>query len=219
LSSSVSSPRLSPFAGLAKAGTLCAVALVAVWYVATRVLHYYLNYSAEGLDYFWPYRGWLLLHISGGTVALLIGPWQFSQRLRQRHLTLHRLSGRVYLVAIACAASASFYLAVRAPDGWAWGAGLAGLGFAWLMTSGMAYYAVRQRQIQIHREWMVRSYIVTFAFVTDRVLAMLGRAVHLIPLNDSRVTFIWACWSIPLLIAEMVMQLNRMRRQKSAIAK
>jgi len=219
LSSTVSSPRPSPFAGLTKAGTLFAVALVAVWYVATRVFHYYLNYSAEGLDYFWPYRGWLLLHISGGTLALLIGPWQFSRRLRQRHLTLHRLSGRVYLVAIACAASASFYLAVRAPDGSAWGAGLAGLGFAWLITSGMAYYAVRQRQIQIHSEWMVRSYIVTFAFVTDRVLNNLGRVFHIMPVYDRRVTFIWACWSIPLLIAEVVMQLDRMRRHKPVIAK
>ena len=219
MSTTVHSPRrLSPIADLTKAATLCAIALVALWFAATRVSRFYLNYNAESFGHYWPYRGWLLLHISSGMVALLIGPWHFSRRIRQRYLALHRLSGRVYLVAIVCGAAASFYLAVHA-DGWAWGTGLFALGVVWLTTSGMAFYAVRLRQIQVHREWMVRSYIVTFAFVTYRVLSDLGRASQLMPSSDRRITFIWACWSIPLLIAEVVMQFNRMRRLQPVVAK
>ena len=39
--------------------------------------------------------GWLFLHINGGMLALLTGPWQFWTGLRQRNLTIHRWTGRL----------------------------------------------------------------------------------------------------------------------------
>src|ERR1700741_5095870 len=46
----------------------------------------------------WPWS--LIAHLAGGAVAMAVGPWQFSTRLRQRALTVHRWSGRVYVVAV-----------------------------------------------------------------------------------------------------------------------
>lgn len=100
---------------------------------------------------------WLLLHITSGMLALLIGPWQFSRRLRQRYLLLHRVSGRIYVIAVLCGCAAAFRLAAGTTFGKAWGVGLACVAFAWATTTLMAYYAVRQRQISIHKEWMIRS--------------------------------------------------------------
>jgi len=155
---------------------LAAVLLIAVSFVLRFVFRYYLHYNEAaftdpllGAANYWRMRGWLLLHITGGMVAILIGPWQFSRRLRQRHLQLHRLSGRVYLIAVTCACAAAFRLAIATTFGKAWGFGLCALALAWLTTSSMAYYAIRKRQVSIHREWMVRSYVVTFAFVTFRI--------------------------------------------------
>jgi hypothetical protein len=49
---------------------------------------------------------WLLLpHGIGGALALLIGPLQFSNRLRARHLRLHRILGRFYIGGVAIAAA------------------------------------------------------------------------------------------------------------------
>jgi uncharacterized membrane protein len=144
-------------------------------------------------------------------VALLMGPWQFSRRLRQRYLRLHRVMGRVYLIAIVCGATAASYLAVTTTDGRSWAFGLIGLVLAWLTTAGMAYYAIRQRQIQVHQEWMVRSYVVTFAFVTFRFLNDVPLFSHLGPPNERAINYIWACWVLPLLVAEVTMQLRRMR--------
>src|SRR6202789_463396 len=45
-------------------------------------------------------RGLLIPHTLAGIFALLIGPINFSSRIRQRHLTLHRVLGRVYVVSV-----------------------------------------------------------------------------------------------------------------------
>jgi uncharacterized membrane protein len=205
---------------LPKGIALAVILLVALGFVLRYVFRYYLNFNEtaftdpiKGAANYWMMRGWLLLHITGGMVALLSGPFQFSSRIRKRYLTAHRMTGRVYLIAVCCGALASIRLAIGTTFGWAWGVGLLALAAAWLTTSGMAYYAVRQRQIQIHREWMVRSYIVTFGFVSFRMLNDMGPTSHLQPAGDRALTFIWACWVLPLLAAEVWMQLSRMRQQ------
>jgi uncharacterized membrane protein len=144
-------------------------------------------------------------------VALLIGPFQFSRWLRQRYLRLHRIMGRVYLIAIVCGAIGALALSITTPDGRPWSIGLQGLILAWVTTAGMAYYAIRQRQIQVHQEWMVRSYVVTFAFVTFRFLYDVPPMSRLGSVNERSITYIWACWAVPLLATEVILQLRRMQ--------
>jgi hypothetical protein len=53
------------------------------------------------------------------------------------------------------------------------GAGLPGTamqGAAWIICTTAAVVAARNRQIAVHRQWMARSYAVTFTFVSSRVL-------------------------------------------------
>jgi hypothetical protein len=45
-------------------------------------------------------RGLLIPHTLAGIFALLLGPVNFSSRIRQRHLTLHRVLGRIYVVSV-----------------------------------------------------------------------------------------------------------------------
>ena len=122
---------------------LAAIFAIAVGFVSIYVFRYYLHYNHAAYRSFWPQprRAALLLHITCGTVALLAGPWQFSTRLRQRSVQLHRIVGRVYLISVALGSIAAFYLAITNQQGWGWGFGLAMLGVAWLATSSMAYYA------------------------------------------------------------------------------
>lgn len=185
---------------------------LAVGFVLKYVFHYYLNYSEPGFNVYWPRRGALLLHITGGTVALLTAPWQFFSGLRGKSLNVHRRTGIVFLTGVAAGATGAIYLALTTTFGWAFGFGLLGLAAAWITTSGMAYYAIRKRQIEIHKEWMIRAYVVTFAFVTFRVFSDYGPTSHLKPVSDLSITLAWACWVVPLFIAEIVLQLRRMHR-------
>ncbi len=47
--------------------------------------------------YYQPFKWWLLPHGIAASFALLLGPLQFSSRLRRRHLNWHRISGRLYI--------------------------------------------------------------------------------------------------------------------------
>ena len=111
-------------------------------------------------------RGLLLPHTLCGTFALIAGPLQFSTRFRQRHLQLHRILGRIYFVSVIVGAFTGIALAWGRP-------GLPGTsvqGAAWIVCTTAAVIAARNRQIAVHRQWMARSYAVTFTFVSSRVL-------------------------------------------------
>jgi uncharacterized membrane protein len=209
--------QVRPAIRVPKTFALAVILLLACAFVFHYVFPYYLHYNPAGFEAFWPRRGWLLAHISGGMVALLIGPFQFSRRLRQRYLRLHRATGRVYLIAILCGSIGALALSITTPDGRPWGFGLQGLILAWVTTAGMAYYAIRQRQIQIHQEWMVRSYVVTFAFVTFRLLYDVPPMSRLGSPNERGITYIWASWALPLLATEIILQLRRMRKGRGLL--
>jgi len=111
-------------------------------------------------------RQLLIPHTLAGTFALLAGPLQFSTRFRQRHLQLHRLLGRIYVVSVFVGSFTGIALAWGRP-------GLPGTSMqaaAWMVCTTAAFMTARNRQIAVHRQWMARSYAVTFTFVSSRVL-------------------------------------------------
>ena len=186
---------------------------IAVGFVAKYVFHYYLNYNAAAYNVFWPHRDGLLLHITGGMTALLTGPFQFWTGLRRRHMKVHRWTGRLFLIGILMASAGAFYLvATITADGWPFRFALFVLALAWLTTSSMAYYAIRKGQVEIHKEWMTRAYVVTFAFVTFRVLNDFGPTSHILPVQARLAAYAWVSWVVPLLATEVILQLKHMRK-------
>src|SRR5665213_2396912 len=116
-------------------------------------------------------RQLLIPHTLAGIFALLIGPINFSSRIRQRHLQLHRVLGRIYVVSVFVGAATGVALAWGRP-------GLPGTSMqaaAWIVCTSAALIAARNRQIVQHRQWMVRSYAVTFTFVSSRLLNLWPR--------------------------------------------
>lgn len=179
-------------------------------------LPYLLDHSEETFRRFWPYRSGLALHVLGGTLALFMGPFQFWSGLRRRSLAVHRWTGRLYLTGVLVGSAAGFYLAPHSRLGWTFAAGLIVLNFAWLLTSGMAYAAIRLRQISVHRDWMIRSYVVTFSFVIFRFLFYLPAARALGTPAEVAATFVWVSWVVPLLLTEAVLQVRSLQRGRLA---
>ena len=101
---------------------------------------------------------------------------------------------------------AAFSLAARTELGWVTGSGLTGLGIAWLTTTGLAFAAVRRGLLLQHQEWMIRSYVVTFGFVSFRMFAGILQAVGVGTLREQLAAASWFCWAAPLLITEAVLQ-------------
>jgi hypothetical protein len=44
------------------------------------------------------------------------------------------------------------------------------LASAWIVATGFAYGAILRGMVTLRKEWMVRSYLVTFAFVLFRLV-------------------------------------------------
>lgn len=172
----------------------------------------YFGFAKETFGRYWDYKWPLIGHISGGLLALAIGPFQFSKTFRNKFMTTHRWLGRIYLTAILIGTISSTYLAWTSAYrvNFSWAFGLQGLAFAWITTASMAYISVMRGHIIQHKEWMIRSYVVTFAFVTFRWLADLQIAHQLMDKFEERgPTIIWLSWTIPLLITEIVLSWNK----------
>jgi hypothetical protein len=95
--------------------------------------------------------------------------------------------------------------------GFAYSAGLFSLSVAWALTTAMAVLAVHRRALRQHREWMIRSYIVTFAFVIFRVGELLMTGWKVAPAAEIGTFLAFACWAIPLLVAEPLIQMRKLR--------
>jgi len=116
-------------------------------------------------------RHLLIPHTLAGTLALLIGPINFSSRIRRRYLQLHRVLGRIYVISVFVGAFTGIALATGRP-------GLPGTSMqaaAWIVCTVAALITARNRQIAQHRQWMARSYAVTFTFVSSRILNLWPR--------------------------------------------
>jgi uncharacterized membrane protein len=116
-------------------------------------------------------RGLLIPHTLAGIFALLIGPINFSSRIRQRYLKFHRVLGRIYVVSVFIGAATGVALASGRPGF----PGTCGQAAAWVVCTTAALITARNRQIVQHRQWMIRSYAVTFTFVSSRVLNLWPR--------------------------------------------
>ena len=99
------------------------------------------------------------LHVFAAAVALLLGPFQFSTRLRSARIQLPRWMGRVYLgVGVLIGSLSGLYISQFAFGGPAAKLGFATLAVCWLYTGLRAFLAIRRRAIDEHRKWMVRNF-------------------------------------------------------------
>jgi len=169
-------------------------------------LHYIVDPTEKSFGIYWPRRVPLLMHIVGATAALFVGPFQLVTGLRNRSLAIHRVTGLVYIGGVVLAAGTAIYLSFYTVPT-AFGIALFSMASAWLLTVLFAFRAIRQGRIESHKEWMIRGYVLTFAFVTIRYLADMPLLGRLGPMKDP--TTGWLCWVVPLLITEMVFEWRR----------
>jgi len=152
------------------------------------------------------HRVGIYAHVFGAAFALLLGPLQFSARLRTARPALHRLLGRLYLgLGVGMGGLAGLYMAFFAHGGLVSQSGFALLALAWLYTGARAYGAARSRRLREHRAWMVRNFSLAFAAVTLRLY--LGPAVVVgLPFETAYQVIAWISWVPNILVAEFLLR-------------
>jgi uncharacterized membrane protein len=161
----------------------------------------------------------LMVHVVGGMIAMLIGPFQFMAPIRRRWPAVHRWMGRIYLAGVASGAIGGLYMAFRAYGGFPAGLGFGTLAGLWFGAGAMAFVRIRQRQIDAHREWMIRSFALTLAAFSLRLAgvvysALQSAGVTQLEFTDYYVAIAWYCWVPNLLIAEWFINASRNPRAR-----
>src|SRR5690606_17304137 len=160
-----------------------------------------------------PVWRWMFFqHVAMGGIAMLSGFTQFSKKLRARNLKLHRLFGKIYLIAVLLSGVAGFYVALNTYGGVPAQLGFVGLAIGWLVTTSMAYWRIRNKEIDAHERWMIRSYALTWAAVT--LLIYLPTFEHGLNMNfnESYQIIAWLCWVPNLIVAEFIILQKRRSR-------
>lgn len=198
-------PQTAPAAGRRHVVVITLTALTAAGFFVAVALPY-LMLDARVLGRYGSRGTWVLIHISAGAVALIAGPVQLWLGLSRRAERVHRRLGIVYVASVAISAAAAFYLAAHTTLGWGFATGITGLGIAWVVSTALAVSAILRGFVDQHREWMIRSYVVTFAFVTFRALWTALQAAGVGTLHEQLAIASWFCWAVPLLAVEAVLQ-------------
>jgi hypothetical protein len=153
-------------------------------------------------------------HMAGGTLMLFLGAANLYIGTTRKFSRWHKPVGYLYLGGGAVAATSAIYLALAPLHGenaspvidlfattdlgWA----LASLGAAWLASAALAFRAVKNRRFDQHRQWMIRSYVLTWSFVLCRLLATQPAMQEL---GDGAAAA-WLSWIVPFFICEIALQ-------------
>jgi hypothetical protein len=181
---------------------------VALWFVIAYALMYLTPDPAQ-FGIYRPRHDWLFVHVITGTIALLIGPTQLWLGLNRWTAFVHRILGITYVAGVSVSAVAAFYLAAHTDFGMVFGLGFGTMASAWLITTTLATIAICLRRVEQHREWMIRSYVITFAFVTFRALQAGLEIAKVGTMVERMGGAVWLAWAAPLMITEVILQTRK----------
>lgn len=168
--------------------------LVFIWLIAVPA------FSPQGLAKHSNHLPILSGHVLGGIAMLLAGTVALRIGLTRQWFRWHKAAGYIYL---ASGSVASITALIRSFDvTHTPGLSTGTLAAVWLTFSAMAFRAVRNKQFDQHRSWMIRSYVVAWTFVFCRFWTRAAPT----GLQGSETDMIWFTWIAPVLFAEICLQ-------------
>lgn len=162
----------------------------------------------------------IVIHGVPGGLALLLGPFQFSAKLRARYPKWHRVSGRIYMICIVLATAAALFAATVSVSGFPAQVGFYLLSAAWLYTLYQGFRTIRRGDVRGHRVWMIRNYALTFAAVSLRLFLVLGLVAEAylgtVNFGDIYTASVWGSVLVNALVAEyFIVHRTLLRRGRS----
>lgn len=184
------------------------VILFSIYFFLDNVIAYFYGYRSRMFgDTFFRNQLWVVMHLLGGSMALPLGPAQFWPFIRKRFIAFHRLAGKVYVAGVALIGISAgrlslisscvpcrislFLLTVFA-----------------VLSTWLAWKAIKAKNIKTHRQMMVRSYICVLAFVAvrlDNVFSLNFLFGAIVDATFRRVVNEYFFSFVPLLVAEIWM--------------
>lgn len=142
---------------------------LSLYFFYDNVIAFFYGYESSTMgNSFFNNQLWLVMHIVGGTLTLFIGPIQFWPFIRNRFINFHRWAGKIYILGIALigiSAGRLSFVSSCVPCRLS----LFLLTVFAVLSTFFAWKAIKSRNIKVHRQMMLRSYVCVMAFVAVRL--------------------------------------------------
>jgi hypothetical protein len=145
---------------------------------------------------------------------------RFSDRLRQRFAKFHSVAGRFYVADVFIGAPLGFYIQYyeeRMSGARSWSFAALTDAAIWMLTTAIAMYFILKGRVQLHRQWMTRSFAV--AVVSLEVRVVLGVTGWGKLSGSADETVVWMCVAFSLLFADVILQWQDLSRSSPAPAR
>jgi uncharacterized membrane protein len=185
-------------------------------YVLVRFESFLINPKDPEWIHIEPFKWWLLVHGPAGACALILGPMQFSDRLRQRFTLLHRVIGRIYIACVFIAAPAGIYIQHAEENVFSRSFTIETMiqGGLWMVTTAIALAFILNGKVQQHRQWMTRSFGTgPLIFLEARVILGLTGVAKYGP--GAIETVVWICTASSIFVADLVLQLQELLQKRA----
>ena len=128
-----------------------------------------LDPASDIAQHFAPVKGYLALHGIFGMLALLLGAFQLSNRLRAKYLKLHRSLGYVYIACVFISCPFAIPVAYKVGS-LSLTAASAVQSLGWVLTTAIALACIKRGNVEQHRRWMLRGYPFAMIFTVARLI-------------------------------------------------
>lgn len=174
-----------------------------VEFLLTKQLIYHLKW--------WKYS--FYVHVFSSPVVILTGLVQFSKYLLQHYPRFHRFCGKTYLVFVVFISGPSALLmALYANGGYLAQISFVVLSTLWMVFSVLSYVKIRSGKIELHANWMLRSYALTLSAVSLRFYAYLFDVFNVgITPKETYILIAYLSWIPNLILAELLIRLGFIR--------
>lgn len=149
-------------------------------------------------------------HVFTGIIALLAGFTQFSGYILREHRSLHRLMGKVYVfVVLFVNFPTGMLMAFYANGHWPTRLAFVILDSLWFWFTLKAFLEIRKGNIKAHKQFMIRSYALTFSAITLRTWKMILSGLLVINPDTLYMIDAWLGFVPNLLFAEWLVRRRR----------
>jgi hypothetical protein len=151
--------------------------------------------------------GWYLpfyySHVLIGGIILVTGLFQLHPLSQKKFRRMHRALGYFYVMGILFfAAPGGLIMSLFIGRGPLVLASFLLQSVLWFYFTAMAFDRIRKRDVIAHRNWMWRSYALTFAAITLRVYIFFVSWSYDLHQPEAYATLAWLSWVPNLLVAE-----------------
>lgn len=170
-------------------------------------------YFENAIVYLFGYRNdrftgnefWFVAHILAASFSLFLGPVQFWKSIRTKYSRYHRIAGKIYIIGSLVAGVSALRLSlIFSCVGCRFS--LMPLSILFILTTSLAWYAITQKNITAHQQFMVRSYTCALAFVFVRLYQVIPMDFLFGVIEEPKIKSVvieWMFSILPLIIVEI----------------